>query len=439
MRILIALLATWILAIVGVAAQTVEVEKRKDGEVRMSHSHNGVRLEVRYRGDVTVADDDLDITQISSDGYLQISEDRRIGADRRLELRSTFNGAPLSRRYFIDDRERAYDPEGKSWLAEVLPSVLRRSGLGAERRVGRILRTQGPSGVLNEISLLESDYVRSLYFRLFLDQANPRGTLLANALVQAGRQIDSDHELAKLLRRAAERAIGDSTAQNAYFDAASSIGSDFELRQVLGAATHETLPATGVAHALRTATSIGSDFELASLLVDIGEKHMLNGTVRTAFFEALSSVESDFEHRRVLASLTKRVSDPATLDAMLASASRIESDFECAQFLIGIARPEVIEGTRNRFFETAKTIGSDHEQRRVLTAVVELPNLSSETLRALLRASTSIGSDYELASVLTRVAERHTLQGSLRDAYLDAASHIGSEHEKNRVLSLAIR
>ena len=132
-------------------------------------------------------------------------------------------------------------------------------------------------------------------------------------LTQAAREMDSDFELASLLIGSAGQLVSDDATRRAYLDAARSIDSDFELHRVLMAAVARAgnTPAILVS-LLQASESIGSDFEEASLLTEVvASARPLDGAARGAFFKALATVDSDFEHHRVLTALAGRP-DPAT-------------------------------------------------------------------------------------------------------------------------------
>ena len=156
--------------------------------------------------------------------------DTLLGADREIELRGRADGT-IERRYVVNRREVACnEPEGRQWLREFLPVLVRRTGFNAEARVARFLRRDGAAGVAREIALLESDFVRSLYVRLLAKQ-----TTLSTADLTAVPQpldIASDFEMAQALIAIAQtQTIG--SAGPAYFRAARTIDSDFELRRAL--------------------------------------------------------------------------------------------------------------------------------------------------------------------------------------------------------------
>ena len=51
---------------------------------------------------------------------------------------------------------------------------------------------------------------------------------------------------------------------------------------------------------LDASTAIDSDFEEATLLVQVAKQQALDERTRALFFKALGTVNSDFEHKRVL-------------------------------------------------------------------------------------------------------------------------------------------
>ena len=96
------------------------------------------------------------------------------------------------------------------------------------------------------------------------------------------------------------RAVSDLATRDAYFNALSSVGSDFETRQALTAAlTGAELESEALAAAIRASSRIGSDFELATLLVrNASDNEALEGEVRAAYVEVMDTIGSDFERSR---------------------------------------------------------------------------------------------------------------------------------------------
>ena len=375
----------------------------------MTWSHNGEKLEVNYRGDVEFSDDDKDIKSLTPGGWLRIKDGGWLGG-HTVEFRADGSGK-IERRFWTGSREQPFEPEGRKWLEQVLPRFIRQTGMGARARVARIYKTQGAPGVLAEVSLIEGSWAKRIYLAELLRTPGLDARTVEQAFAQAGREIDSDFELASLLISAGDLLTADGT-RRAYFDAARTIGSDFEMRRVFSSALKRGPLAPAIlAGVLDTSTAIESDFELASLLVDVARLQPLDEATRTAFFKALDTVGSDFERRRVLSSVMKRTDiSPEATAAALASATSIRSDFENASVLLDVVKSRSIEGPlREPFFRALGSIQSPFERGRVLQAVVKRSDASDQTILEVIKATQVMTASFESAQVLLAVSASRPL------------------------------
>jgi beta-lactamase regulating signal transducer with metallopeptidase domain len=409
---------------------------QRRGNFVWSNGHE--KLEVTYVGDIEFTDDDTDVKRLSPDGYLKIREGGWF-VGRGVEFRADAAGN-LKRRYFAGNSEKPFEPEGRQWLAQVLPRFIRQTGIGAEARVARIRNAKGPSGVLSEISLIEGSWAKRIYFSELLKTKLDPDTI-RRALTQAGREIDSDFELATLLINDADVLLANEATRQAYFDAARSIDSDFEMRRTFSAALKRgPISSTTLASMLDASTGISSDFEEATLLIEVAKLQPLDNSSRGPFFNALRTVESDFEHRRVLSALAQRTDlPPETVSAMVDSATAIGSDFEVATFLLETVKHRPVENNfRDPFFRAVDSLGSAFERGRVLQAVVKRPDVPAQTLVSVLRAVRTMNSNFEASQVLMAIAQQHTLTGEARDLYIEAADKLG-DFEQGRALSALVK
>ena len=408
-----------------------------------SWSNNGDKLEIKYDGEVEFTDDDTDVKSLSPGGLLRIRDGGMMTSllgGRTIEFRVDGSGN-ITRRFWVGSSERPFEPEGRKWLASVLPRFIRQSGIGASARVERILKQKGPSGVLAEISLIEGSWAKRRYFSELLKTTTLDAATTRQVLVQAGREMDSDFELASFLIDNAERLLVDDATRQAYFDASRSIDSDFEMRRAFSAALKRgPVPPATLVSMLNASHNIDSDFELASLLIDVARLQPLDNTTRAAFFSALDTVQSDFEHRRVLSTLAGRGDlTPETSAAMLLSGASVDSDFEAATFLLELAKRQPIEGNvRAPFFRAVDSISSSFERGRVLQAVAKRPDASPDTILAVLRAASPMGSNFETSQVLLAVVSTHAIDGPARDAYIATAEKLG-DFEQGRTLSALVK
>jgi beta-lactamase regulating signal transducer with metallopeptidase domain len=430
--------------VAGTAVAGVEFAVRSgQSHGTYSWSNNGQKLEVRYDGEVEFTDDDTDVKSLTPGGLLRIRDGGMMTSllgGHTIEFRADGSGN-LTRRFWAGSSERPFEPEGRKWLASVLPQFIRQSGIGAPARVARILKQKGPSGVLAEISLIEGSWSKRRYFSELLKTATLDAATTRQVLVQAGREMDSDFELASFLIDNADKLLMDDATRQSYFDASRSIDSDFEMRRVFSAALKRgPVPPAVLVSMLNASHNIDSDFEQASLLIDVARLQPLDNTTRPAFFSALDTVQSDFEHRRVLSTLAGRTDlTPETSAAMLLSGASVDSDFEAATFLLELAKRQPIEGNvRAPFFRAVDSISSSFERGRVLQAVAKRPDASPDTILAVLRAASTMGSNFETSQVLLAVASTHAIEGPARDAYIATAEKLG-DFEQGRTLSALVK
>jgi beta-lactamase regulating signal transducer with metallopeptidase domain len=419
------------------------VQKTQRSHGTMTWQNNGERREVRFDGDAEFSDDDADVTKLSPGGLFRIKEGGIFGgffASHTVEI-SADDAGRISRRFWSGMSEQPFEPEGRQWLARTLPRFIRQTGYGAKARVARIFKARGAAGVLAEVSLIEGSWGKKTYLTELLKIDSLDAATIRQVLTLAGREIDSDFELASLLVDTADRVLVDEGTRQAYFEASRTIGSDFEMARVYkGALKRGPVSAAVLAAILDASREIGSDFEEATLLVEIAALRPLDGATRKPFFDALGTVGSDFERGRVLKALSARSDLSAdTTAAMTAAAASINSDFEAASFLVDLVKHYPIEGPlRTSFFGAVDSIDSNFERGRVLQAVVRRADVSDETILSVVRAVPAMGSSFEASQVLLAVAEAHSVAGPARDAYITAAEKLG-DFEQGKVLAALVK
>lgn len=265
--------------------------------------NDGHRILLRIEGKVEFNESYTDVASVSEDSLLRVEEERG-GTTRRFEVSRGANGE-LRRTYWFNGSARAFDAEAQGWLSRLVLQGVRQNGFDAEKRVQRILRERGVSGVLEEIRLIKSDYGQRLYFRTLIRDGNLAGSALGNVLREAALQISSDYEKAQLLIGMADNL--QPPAVNAFFDATRSVRSDYERRRVLssllkkGTRGHEVLM-----QLLQAAATISSDYEKATFLLEASSLYMNDARLRSAFLATVETIKSDYERGRVLTGLLKK-------------------------------------------------------------------------------------------------------------------------------------
>ena len=162
--------------------------------------------------------------------------------------------------------------------------------------------------------------------------------------------------------------------------------------------------------ALRAVAGIGSSSEKATLLVLAANRVPLDDpATRAAYFDAVRSISSGSELRRVLMAVLDRtpVGAPVLAEGLDAS-RRISSGSERATVLVAVAgRHRLASGpVRDAFFTAADEMSSSSERRRVLIAVLRAPGSDEAVVRAVVRSARSIASDSEKAAVLLEASSR---------------------------------
>jgi hypothetical protein len=192
--------------------------------------------------------------------------------------------------------------------------------------------------------------------------------------------------------------------------------------------------------ARQMANEIHSDGEKASLLIASTDLFLDHQSVAPDFFEAIGSLRSDGERRRVLSAMLKRNLDDENLLRVLKSARGISSDGEKANLLIQYA-DLFLDHTPplQAFFDTTNSLSSDGEHARVLKALLKRGGLGRENLSRALRSAERMSSDGEKANVLIQAARVYASDEAALNAIADAARTISSDGEKNRVLSAIVR
>ena len=112
------------------------------------------------------------VSRIDGEIVFSANEDMVVKISKPLQITQTLSDKTLeiefkpgkpATQYSIDGKVHALDAAGRAWLAAVIPSLLRETGLDAEGRVARLHAKGGAEKVLAEIEAIQSPYARSHY------------------------------------------------------------------------------------------------------------------------------------------------------------------------------------------------------------------------------------------------------------------------------------
>ncbi len=411
-----------------------------DGDVHYKWSDGDDLLEIRLKGEMAFTADDKAVERMSRDGLLMI-EEWKGGTRRTLEVRPASGGAPQCT-YKVNGTERAYDAATRDEVARLILIVIRNTGIDADRRVARILEQDGLDGVFEEIRFIDSGYAKRRYFGALLEQGNLDTAALQRLAGEVTRQITSNGDRGRFLKKAAPYYLENSQAYDAYFDAVNTISSSGDHARVLMHLLDEHDPdREAFVRLLQSARRIASSGDKARVLKKATARYDNHPDVRAAFFEAVNTIPSSGDKTRVLKALLDNADlNAASVTALFQSARDIKSSGDKARLLTSAA-PFFIndEAQRAAYFDAVNTIDSSGDHARVLQSLLREQRLDKASLMALLSSAATIKSSGDKARVLIAAAGRVTSDDDLVEAYLAAAETIAAPGDHTRALSALVK
>ncbi len=203
---------------------------KKEIANRERSSWRAENLKISSHGEIEFNNDYTDILNISDDGYLKISM-VSFGMKRKIYFRS--NNGKLDRIYYEGSKKVAFEPKGRKWLKEILPQVVRNSGLDLKNRVNKIYNKTGVDGFLKELKATDSDYFKSRMVHYLLDNNKLKKGEKEKLLKEFPSNIDSDYELSQIFKAHNSIFIDDSLLSKKFFNSLSQVSSDYDLSQIL--------------------------------------------------------------------------------------------------------------------------------------------------------------------------------------------------------------
>jgi hypothetical protein len=347
-------------------------------KVSIRNSENDFKIE--YEGEIILSDDDTDIKDISRGGYIEIKISS-FGRSRRIMIEK--EGEKLSRKFFIGWSEKEYYPDGKNWLKDILPEIVRSTTIGAKSRVDRFYTKGGANAVLSEVKKMDSDYVQSAYFKLLLTKDLTTKEII-KTLEILGNTIKSDYYLSNILRKNQQLFLKNSEIIDAYITAAKSVNSDHYLTQIVkGIVSNKAISDTQLANLLKISSSINSDHYLSDVLNEVMDKRELNQQNMEQVMLLSKSINSDYYKASILkkALRSKNISTEA-YDSFLSSLDDINSDHYVATIYKKIAsRNDLTENQLISILNAIEKIESSSYLSTTLIAFAPLVKKSSNKVK----------------------------------------------------------
>ncbi|MEM9719409.1 MAG: hypothetical protein AAGA10_09185 [Bacteroidota bacterium] len=400
----------------------------RNGKTTVRVNNRMTKFTLEYEGDITVSDDDKDIVDISRGGYIEISKSA-FGSKRRIVIESTGSGG-LDKAYFVGSRKQAFEPEGKKWLAEVLPEVVRTTTFAATSRVDRFYRKGGVASVLDEIEELESDYVRRHYFDLLLDKGLS-GQEVVQTIEAAGELMGSDHYLAEFLKGNQQDFLSNAQTTTAFLNAAKSLGSDHYMTEVLKRAIDDSdVSDAQLVQLFEVAEDIASDHYLSVLLKKVIDERRLSTQTVNELIRLTGEISSDHYKTEVLRrALSEEDLSESNYNAFIESLDDIASDHYSMQVINDLLEEDLDSESLSKILELVEeNVSSDHYAHEIMKKVIQEQELTGKSLETFIEGLESINSDHYLMEVIKRFGANRSLTESQMLKILEATKNISSDH-----------
>ncbi|MBL3655506.1 hypothetical protein [Fulvivirga sediminis] len=418
-----------------VVSKNVHIDISDDGDgiskIRQSNGRNSFNIE--YKGTITITDDDADIKSISPGGYLEISK-TTFGSKRTIQIESTSYG--LKKEYYEGRKEMPFIPNGKNWLAEILPEVIRSTGIGVESRVNRFYKNGGVNAVLSEMDKMESNYVKSIYARALLEKNGLKDSELVKIAESLSSDINSDYYLAEVLRKNSHVYLLNPGTEEAYFNAIKHIGSDYYSTVVLKEALKDNQKSSATVLKIMDASkNIGSDYYQMTVLNELLDDNLDEESI-TAIVNSSKNIHSDYYQTQLLSKALKKsnISEESrniVIDAM----ADVNSDYYMASVFINLLDEKQNEATNLKIISLLENkMSSDYYASNVLSKMLKTQYLSDKGIEAIAKATSNLGSSNYASSVI-KTASRQNINKKSLLIMLDTAGNIGSSFYASEALS----
>lgn len=433
-----ALLIMFLLVSMPATAQRIGNNSKVNISTNGKHTYmskkNGHSIEIEMKGDITINDTDTDILAISRGGYLEIKEKRR-GGDRHQLLVEGESGNRLDYSYKLNGKKQDFSQIDRDWYENILLTMIRETGAGAEQRTGRILRTAGVAGVFEEIGLIESSSSRMRYMTHLFDQAKLNDKQLQRG-AKLAKSIPSSGDRSRFLKASATQFLSSDDATPYYFDAVESIPSSGDKTRVLTSLVEENLLQDRDAYleAIGVAKSIPSSGDRSRFLMKAADLYIEEAS--DLYFEAVGTIPSSGDKTRVLTKLIEEGAledDEAYADAMQI-AKGIPSSGDRSRFLIAAAST-YHSGARDAYFNAVSSLPSSGDHSRVLINLANNVDLDKASMKAYLISAKGISSSGDKSRTLVKVADDVAGDDELVDQYIKIAETISSSGDYKRALS----
>ncbi len=409
--------------------QANELSLEKDVTGRERSNWNAENIKISSHGEIEFNNDYTDVLSISDNGYLKISM-VSFGMKRRLYFRA--NGDKLDKLYYEGHKEVRFEPKGREWMVEVLPQVVRNSGLDLENRVNKVYKKGGVDAFLSELEETDSDYFKSRMVHFLLDNNELKKNEKEKLLKEFPANIDSDYELSQIFKKHNSTFIGDNLLSKEFFNSLNQVSSDYELSQILSSVyKNNDLNDSSFEFFISAMNNIDSDHEKSNLIklaISSGEN---SGIKLDLILNNLKDLDSDYEKGVIINTvINEELFNTDNIEKIIELSAEVSSDYESAQIMKKMLKHDMITSeNKDQFKEMMNNLSSEYSYKEVLMDFMEYDKLGDENFEFLMEASDKISSSYELSQLYKMMLNKDGLSTKQQIALIDKASNIHSDYE----------
>ena len=387
------------------------------------------------KGKVVFADDDKSIESMSSNSRLKIHLDKDTDKSRELDIRADKNG-DITVLYWLAGEQSLLSDNGKKLLSEVLPQILRESGIHGKARVARKLAKGGFDGVMKYIETVQSESTMGSYLGLLLEQYSPDK---AQWLVVADKlqRIESEHALASVIGPLFIGGHKLGFDDNMLLDLVDKLESEHYKAQIFS--DYLRTVSSDYQSLERVFSHLESEHYRANLLEQVLNDQRNAQLDIVGVHDLLRLVQSDHYKAQLYAQvLKKRGGEPDVLKDIVMS---LDND----HYRIGMVQQWLAEHHQQSnvlevFFATVDFIESDHYKLQAYDQLLSKREKDQETMMALLDGLDKIRSEHFRTQIINRIISQdehsEAVKSAIRASILDLNSRSQQQMLNRRMTKL---
>lgn len=350
---------------------------------------------ISTNGKIEFNDDYTDVTDMEEGAFLQISMSS-FGIKRKILISKYHN--KINRQYYEGYKELKFDPKGREWLAKVLPSVVRDSGMDMENRVNRIYKKGGISAFLKDLEQTPNDYYRSRMVEFLLKNNDLKKSELQKLIREFPYRINSDRELSQIYRQ-----------YNPVFLRYDDVSEEF----------------------FNSLAEIESNHELAQILKSVYESNELNKQNFIYYTDAIDALPSGYERSNMMRfTLKDRKLTKEQMEVLLARAEKMASEYDKIQIVNTLIADEGLSSANvDKIIELVRTISTQYEVIKIPYALIREKKLNSGNLEAFIELIQEMNMQHNYGGILSMLVQYEGLGKNKYDVLLKASDHITSSFE----------